>query len=148
MASLSCSKCKSEPRIPGQRWGRYCLTSYQQGRRARIREERILDEHGFSTGAAATSGVIQSRPGQSVKSHVAHDIKLGAGPTSIHGVIHTAYQFNTLDDSICGRGRQKDWPEGCGKAFSAVRTGQIYCCKHHGSGKQEHSLNCSIPGNE
>jgi hypothetical protein len=35
-----CSRCGQEPREPGQRWGRRCLTAYQRERRHRDRERR------------------------------------------------------------------------------------------------------------
>ena len=35
-----CSRCRGEPRLPRQRWGRRCLTAAQRDRRAAKRAER------------------------------------------------------------------------------------------------------------
>jgi hypothetical protein len=39
-SGLLCSKCRREPRYPGQRWGKRCFAWYHANRRARQRRER------------------------------------------------------------------------------------------------------------
>lgn len=64
-----CSRCGEEPRYPGQRWGRRCLTGYTRARRARRwRPAPLFAELGVRPAdlPALVAGLIQTEEEQAL----------------------------------------------------------------------------------
>ncbi len=110
-----CSRCQQESRLPGQRWGRHCLTEAQRRRRQQARE-----------GSRVTP------------------LSRAPATTCVTGAMPLPVTHPGVSMELCGHDALPEWPQGCGQLFPAKRPGQHYCCNLHGVGKPQHSDNCPL----
>jgi hypothetical protein len=66
---LACSRCHEEPRLPGQRWCRRCLTTAQRARRGARRAAKASETSDATLGAAEASIDLVASGEQSVVTH-------------------------------------------------------------------------------